>query len=323
MLEILKEKKDLENYLKSQRIPEFLKFDISDRELWDSEEYREKFLEHLKKDLVLPDFVLDLAISEPSIVVSLKELYTKYHGDSTLVIEKLNGSIVGIRPEKYLPIGITNSISRVLRALSDNPRMIYQETILEDNISVLYSMEKYQSEGGIVFMFYPESNSVYVRRYLNLDGLIVYLPSRYYNRSSGRYDRFTGDYSLSIDTLVQRILSEVETLEFMSDMLEQKASIEYRKELTLEEVSRIAGSTGDSTVVVKMLEPYEDDVDFEDKFEDYLWRCTNLKASGHTVGDTLGKLKDFSEEVLCSTKFRETVGDIFSGIKIADRLFEY
>jgi len=249
-------------------------------------------------------------------------MYENVTGDTTLVVEYTGKEISSIHPDKYLPIGEYNSISRIVSSMSDNPRVRLVEFISEDDsFSLLYTTDKYINYGGIVFRIYRGYTSVWVRRYLNIDGQILYLPSKFYNRTSGRYDRYTEDYSLSIDTLVQRVLSEIETPEFMSDLISQHDSINLEDRLSLEEISEIVSASNELSVVESLIKDYSSDSSFESKYDDYLWRCTNIKDT--SIGRVLSTLSDLkNKDVLYRSSLREKCGEIFSGIKIADRLYK-
>lgn len=297
-----------------------LTYELQDlHEILTSETVSEEVVDYLRTSLKVPEFLLKKDLLRMIAHDLCDEHHRLYDTEDLAIGTDADGKIQSIRPEKRLPVYYVDQCEKLLSTLSDDRQMMYVESVVSgDTIQVLYTHIAHEMFGGVVFFFNRDTSAVSARRYIKSHNMYLYLPSKYYSKSTGRYDRYTDSYRLSLETMLQRILLDIETNSYLESLEVSSDSINDTDLLSLEEVSTIVSSTHDHDSVT-LLDPYREDSDFDDKYYDYLWRCSNIKTS---VSAVLGYLSSEDPEVLSGEEFRSTLGSILTGSKIRDRLYK-
>ena len=193
----------------------------------------------------------------------------------------------------------------------------YTETSLEGNVTIYkqYLCRKHP-EIGLVFRHSSCETSTSARLYLEKDNVVYYFPSKVFNRTSGRYNRFTSAYyPESIKMMLTSISTlDIEDLNTTAYLLYEGVSM--TKPLSVEELQTILmGCSMYAPESLKSL--YEEILDpTDDHMMDLLWRCTNLKKS---LGEVL---KTFSTGTPKNPEVREFLGSLLYHPLVADRLYK-
>lgn len=168
---------------------------------------------------------------------------------------------------------------------------------------------------GLVLTHYNSEGSTSVRLYIKDDNVVFYMPSKVFNKSSGRYNKVTGhNYVESIKMMILSFNSiNVDDLIGTVTLLKDSINVRRSKEVSVEEIMTLMKSCREESP--EYLNEYctEMFAELPDNMNDMLWRLTKFDK---TLGDVLDSFK----KTIVSMDARLYLGQLAYDVLVCDRL---
>ena len=249
-----------------------------------------------------------------------KLLYVEKEGDSTTPVQYSN-----IHPYYSLhPMNVEEWTSFVREYVEVNCSGLLKH--LEDYNGVTpnnikYGMSLYDFVDlpgcGLVFSHYNNEGSTSVRLYIKVGNIVYYMPSKVFNRSSGRYNKVTNhNYPDSIKMLILSLQTiDMDDLRGTVELLKSGINTRRTKVLSIEEILTLLSTCKEEAP--EELSKYCSDMYVEDpdSMSDQLWRLTNLNK-------TLGSVLDSFKSPVKSPDARRYLGQLVYDTLVCDRLYK-
>lgn len=234
----------------------------------------------------------------------LAKLYSYYSKDNLILnISESNAGyyVNGICNSSKAPLSSKDFIDGVIRYYEDFSEIsVYDikclegetvsEVLLSINTEIYKDFTNKSFKLGVVFRNDELSNCYCRMAIIYDDGVVYYLPSKYYNLTTSRYDRSTSDNKEALDILLLRV-SEDTASGYFNDKSEEildHLSYSSHKNLSLMEydnfktlIQNISVSSDLSDEEINDISNSLDSInDFETIYgplkNDYLWKCTAI-----------------------------------------------
>lgn len=198
----------------------------------------------------------------------------------------------------------------------DDGEYIYEEASTNKVIYKQYRFRK-RPDCGYVLRHSCSDSATTARLYTEKDGVVYYLPSKVYNKSSGRYNKVTDSYYPESIKMLLLSMGSDNLEDLVNTIFILREELITSKTLSLEEVQTII-TRCKGQAPAPLQEEYESLVSSadEEKLNDLLWRCTNFTL---TVGDIL---KLFEKGTPKNPEIREFLGTLLCTPVMSERLYK-
>lgn len=293
-------------------------------------------------------------INDASAEALVKSMSKQYQIDSVfLLVDDESKTVISYSLDSDRTPVLNSEFVKRVSSLSDTSEDIELTEIYYHKDDIISSIilkkkspiiieEKYEGKDS-KFIEYPvgillvndETNSVYTRLVLYVEGQPLYLPASYYNATNTRYKRSTSSSIDALEVLVLKIIDDLRTDNLMSKMQDFHYRYRINKQVlasyeeynsVLRTMRKIPTIIEDNSFLETLLEKYENFErkysHLEDKKSSYIWRCTAISDStvGALVSVTACILTDVNAPAMEYFNIRDLLGAYISTNRIVEEI---
>ena len=271
------------------------------------------------------------------------------HLDIYLLVDHNTKEVLGYSLDSTrVPILNTEFIKRVksLAETSSDIKVVETYCASDDTISSvllkkvepvsLESISNYKESYNIgILVVNNELDSVYCRMVVYVEDQPIYLPASFYNVTTNRYKKSTGNSEEALEVLILKIIDDLREDELKYKVQEFHRSYKINKDIlatyeeyttVLRSMMKIPSIIDDRSILESVNARIEDFEKRYNKLEDqkssYIWRCTAI--GDLTIGGLIHLvslvLRDLNAPVIEYFSVRELIGSYLSTRRIASEI---